>query len=138
MTYLRDFYDVMGECGMDRPPWKAWHAHATDNAELWPLLDRKTRKLIGGVFFKGHTVHIAVKPEWQGRWISKTLLAAYRQWTHDCEIVAHPPKGNKAAVALCERLGLKNISDRDDMKLTSIAHPDLVFYAKEANPCPQP
>lgn len=104
MTYLRDFYDVMGECGLDRPPWEAWHAWASDNAELWPLTDRN-RKLVGGVFFKGQTVHIAVKPEWQGRWVSKTLLKAYRQWTHDCEIVATPPADNRAACELAQRLG---------------------------------
>jgi RimJ/RimL family protein N-acetyltransferase len=106
VTYLRDFYDVMGACGMTRPGWEAWHAWATDNAELWPLTD-KTGKLVGGVFFKGQTVHIAVHPEWQGRWISKALLRAYKTWTHECEIVAAPEVGNKPARNLAERLGFE-------------------------------
>lgn len=106
MTYLRDFYEVMGECGMTRPPWQTWHAHATDNAELWPLMD-KDRKLIGGVFFKGHTVHIAVKPEWQGRWISKALLKAYRTWTHPIPIFAPIKPDNTKAVQLATRLGFR-------------------------------
>jgi RimJ/RimL family protein N-acetyltransferase len=106
LTYLRDFYDVMGACGMARPEWEAWHAWATDNAELWPLTDR-TGKLIGGMFFKGHTVHIAVHPDWQGKWISKTMLRGYKAWTHDCEIHATPEVGNTKARELAERLGLK-------------------------------
>lgn len=106
MTYLRDFYDVMGACGMARPEWEAWHAWATDNAELWPLTDT-AGKLIGGVFFKGHAVHIAVHPDWHGKWVSKALLKAYRQWTHDCEIVATPEVANAAAREFAQRLGFK-------------------------------
>jgi RimJ/RimL family protein N-acetyltransferase len=107
MSYLRAFYEVMGECGLTRPPWEAWQAWASDNAELWPITD-KAGVLVGGVFFKGQSVHIAVKPEWHGRWISKRLLKAYRQWTHECEIVATPEVGNKAACELAARLGFKN------------------------------
>jgi RimJ/RimL family protein N-acetyltransferase len=106
VTYLRDFYDVMGACGMARPEWEAWHAWATDNAELWPLTD-KTGKLVGGVFFKGHTVHIAVHPDWHGRWISKALLRGYKAWTHECEIVATPEVGNDKARTLADRLGFE-------------------------------
>lgn len=126
MTYLRDFYEVMAECGLKPPPWEQWHAYATDNAELWPITD-KDRKLIGGVFFKGHTVHIAIKPQWQGRWISKALLKAYKQWTHECEIVAHPAVGNTAARELAQRLGFKF------KEIT----PNGMFaiYVKEPTPC---
>jgi RimJ/RimL family protein N-acetyltransferase len=129
LTYLRDFYDVMGECGMARPEWEAWHAWATDNAELWPLTD-KAGKLVGGVFFKGHTVHIAVHPEWQGRWISKSLLKAYREWTHECEIYASPPVDNKAARTLAERLGFeyRGLSDEGP----------FAVYVKRPVPCQQP
>jgi RimJ/RimL family protein N-acetyltransferase len=123
VTHLRDFYDVMGACGMARPEWEAWHAWATDNAELWPLTD-KTGKLVGGVFFKGHTVHIAVHPDWQGKWISKTMLKAYREWTHECEIVATPPADNVAACELARRLGFK------ERGRTSA---DYIIFVKEAN-----
>jgi RimJ/RimL family protein N-acetyltransferase len=128
LTYLRDFYDVMGACGMARPEWEAWHAWATDNAELWPLTD-KAGKLVGGVFFKGHTVHIAVHPDWQGKWINKAMLRGYKAWTHECEIHAAPEVGNKPARNLAERLGFKFRGLTDDGLFAK--------YAKEPVPCQQ-
>lgn len=128
MDYLRGFYDVMGECGMTRPQWEAWRAWATDNAVLWPLTD-KAGNILGGVFFKGHTVHIAVKPQWQGRWINKTILKAYRQWTHDCEIVATPEVGNTKARTLAERLGFIYRGTTENGL--------FAIYAKEATCRPQ-
>lgn len=105
LPYLREFYEVMGDCGMQRPTWEMFCAHAADNAELWPLV--KGGKVVGGVFFKGHTIHIAVKPEWQGRWLTKRLRRAWDTYTHECELFAHPHTTNKAACALAERLGFK-------------------------------
>lgn len=106
MNHLRAFYDVMLACNLQPPAWEVWSAYATDNAEFWPIMDRRQEKLIGGVLFKGHTVHIAIHPDHQKRWITKAMLAGYRQWTHDCEIVATPPVDNVAASNLAKRLGL--------------------------------
>ncbi len=116
MEHLRAFYEVMGACGLARPPWEAWLAHATENAELWPLLDHTQTppRLFGGVLFKGHTVHIAIHPDYQRRWISKRLFRAYEQWEHDCEIIAHPPVENVAARNLAHRLGFKYRGDTDN------------------------
>lgn len=127
MTYLRDFYEVLGECGMDRPPWPEWEAWATDNAELWPLRDGD--RFIGGVFFKGHTVHIAVKPEYQRRWITKRILKAFRSWTHECEIVANPAVDNIAARKLAGGLGFKYHGTSPGRK--------FAIYIKEPVPCLQ-
>lgn len=123
MSYLSEFYGIMGKCGMDRPPLEAWLAHARENAELWPIV--KQGKLVGGIFFKGHIIHIAVLPEWHKRWITKEMLRAYRTWTHDCEIVAHPPQDNKAARALLEALGFKYRTTQRE----------FAIYVKEPNPC---
>lgn len=103
--YLRQFYEIMGECGMIRPPWEAWRAHATENAQLWPI--GTAGKMIGGVLWKGHTVHIAVLPQWQGRWLRKAHLAAWKQFTHECDIYATPMADNQAACRLAERLGFE-------------------------------
>lgn len=108
MSYLRDLHAVLVRCEMAPPPFDQWSAFYSDNAEMWPILDRKTAKLIGGVMFKGHTVHLAVDPMWQGRWVTKTLLRAYRAWSHDCEIHATPHKDNARAIELCRRLGLEH------------------------------
>ncbi len=105
LPYLREFYDVLGDCGQPRPSWDAFCAHAAVNAELWPLM--KGGKMVGGVFFKGHTIHIAVKPEWHGRWLTKRLRRAWDTYTHECDVLASPRTDNKAACALAERLGFK-------------------------------
>ena len=107
MTYLRDLYAILERCGDKPPPFEEWHAYWTENAEFWPIVG-KDRKLIGGVLFKGHTVHVSVAPEWQCRWLTKTMLKAYRVWTHDCDIVAHPHKSNARAIELCRRLGMRH------------------------------
>lgn len=125
---LRQFYEVMVACGMTVPPWQAWQAWAGDNAELWPLTDT-TGKLVGGVFFKGQTVHIAVHPDWHGRWISKRLLKAYRQWQHECEIVATPEVGNTAARTLAQRLGFEYRGLTDNGL--------FAIYVKKETPCQQ-
>lgn len=125
---MRDFYDVMQACGMNVPPIEAWLAHYSQNSELWPIM--REGKMIGGVLFKGHLVHIAVRPEWHGRWITRDMLRGYRSWIHDVPIVATPPRENAQACALAERLG---------MKRTGVTGPggQFIIYEKEPNPCPQ-
>lgn len=125
VDHLRAFYDVMVSCGLTVPPWEAWKAHASENAELWPII--KGGELVGGIFFKGQTIHIAVRPDWQGRWITPTILRAFRQWQHECEIVATPPQDNKAACALAERVGFK----------FRAPHRQFRVYAKEPTTCHQ-
>lgn len=126
MDYLRDFYEVMQACGIAHMPWEAWQAHASENAELWPITD-KEGKLVGGVFFKGQTIHIAVHPDWHGKWISKKLLSAYRQWTHECEIVATPEVNNQPARELASRLGFKFCGLTENGRFAK--------YVKEPVPC---
>jgi RimJ/RimL family protein N-acetyltransferase len=125
MDALRDFYEVMGACGLARPEWQAWQAWASDNADLWPIV--KNGEVIGGVFFKGQTVHIAIRPDWQGRWLTPSMIRAYKTWAHECEIVAHPPKDNEAACQLAQRLGFK----------FRAPHNEFNVYVKEPT-CPQP
>lgn len=131
MDYLRAFYDIMGECGMLRPPWEVWRAYASDNAELWPIMGRSqdgAPLMVGGVLFKGHTIHIAVRPDWQGRWIRPSMLKAWRQhYTHECDLYATPMADNAAACELAERLGFQRRGTSGQS----------VIYVKEKVPCPQ-
>lgn len=123
---LRDFYEILGACGMQRPPWDVWYAAATDNAELWPII--RGGRMIGGVLFKGHSIHIAVLPEWQGRWVTKSMLRAWRtQYEHECDLYATPDTSNRAACELCERLGF-----RLQRRLGQSS-----IYVKERTLCPQ-
>jgi GNAT superfamily N-acetyltransferase len=111
MDYLREFYDIMGKCDMPRPPYAEWRAWATDNAEVWPI--NGGGKMIGAVLFKGHTIHIAVLPEWRGRWIKPSMLKAWRnEYPHAADLFALPHDDNREACELAERLGFREAPGR--------------------------
>ncbi len=128
MTPLRAFHDVMVAAKMAPPPWETWRAALGENFELWPMTDQtQGGKLIGGVLFVGQTIHIAIHPDYHGRWISRRLLAAYRTWTHECEIVATPPHSNRRARLLALKLGFKKKRRQGQ----------FTIYVKEPTSCPQ-
>lgn len=128
MDHLRSFYDVMLAAKMAPPPWEMWRAALGQNFELWPMTDqRRGGQLFGGVLFVGQTIHIAIHPDYHGRWLSKHLLKAYRTWTHPCEIVATPPHDNRAARLLALKLGFKKRCRQGQ----------FTMYVKEPTPCPQ-
>lgn len=102
-TPLEQFYEVMIACGMKVPDYEVWARHYSENAELWPI--EKEGRLIGGILFKGHMIHIAVHPEWHGRWLTKAMLRGYQQWTPECDVLAMIPKENAEAIELARRLG---------------------------------
>jgi RimJ/RimL family protein N-acetyltransferase len=132
MTMMRELYDVLVRCDMSPPPFEEWSAYYSENAELWPIA--KDGKFVGGVLFKGHTVHIAVHPDWQGRWLTAAMLRGYRAWTHDCEIFATPALNNAAACRLAERLGLERRGQTDCGRYAIyIKAPNPL---KEEVPCP--
>lgn len=107
---LERFYDLMVSCGIEEPLGReAWLKWASENSELWPIV--KNGEMVGGVLFKGHTVHIVVRNDWQGRWITKSMLRAYPQWRPTCDVYAPIRKGNTKAVALAERLGFRLQND---------------------------
>lgn len=110
MDFLREFYDIIGECGIPRPPYEAWRAWATDNAELWPVCHQE--KMVGGVLWKGSTVHIAVRPGWHGRWVRPSHMRAWRAWNHQTTLYATPSDDNAEACALAKRLGFREAPER--------------------------
>lgn len=118
---MREFYDVMVACGMNVPPIEAWLAHYSLETELWPITDSEGR-MFGGILFKNHMVHIAVRPEYHGRWVSPKLLRAYRAWTHDCDIFATPHQDNRRAIEFAKRLGFQE----------SGSHGEFIILKKEA------
>lgn len=133
---LRAFYEIIGATGAPRPSWEVWKEHASDNAELWPI--QREGKMIGGVLFKGHTVHIAILPEWHGRWITKAMLRAWRQFDHGVNLYATPT--SDSARVLAERLGFVLCKDDDPGVgiLWRVVSPNHKTYVKERNPCLQP
>jgi GNAT superfamily N-acetyltransferase len=132
---LRGFYEIMDACGMPRPPYEVWRRHATENAELWPI--PSGNKLVGGVLWKGHTVHIAVHPDFHGRWITPNLMRAWRRCTWAVEIFATPLTSNRAACMLAERLGfeLRGTQGACSIYVHPATPPNVTAPAKEEQPC---
>lgn len=110
MDYLREFYDIIGKCGMDRPPYEAWLKRATENAQVWPVMAEG--KMVGGVLWKGHTAHVAVLPEWRGRWLRPSHLRAWLSWDHPTDIYAKPT--TEEARRLAEKLGFVPIDEEGE------------------------
>lgn len=128
MTEMRHFYDVLVRCKLSPPPFEEWHAFYSVNTALWPIIARDTGEMIGGVLFKGHLIHMAVVPEWQGRWLNKTVLRAYRTWTNEADVIAAIPPDNTQAITLAQRLGWKHRGVEEGFEI----------YVKEKATCPQP
>ena len=61
--------------------------------------------MVGGILWKGHSVHIAVRPAYHCRWLKKSHLRAWRQFAHPVALFATPAADNTRAVELAERLG---------------------------------
>jgi GNAT superfamily N-acetyltransferase len=109
MDYLRRFYDISAAAGVPiAEPFEVWapclrEAMLQAKADLWPI--GAHGQMIGGVLFMADTMHVAVLPEWQGRWISKALRRAYDTWTHDIPIRAIVQPDNRKVIELATRLG---------------------------------
>lgn len=128
---LRACYELMGECGLKRPPWAQWREHASENAEVWPIGGgAKNAELVGFILFKEHTIHIAVKPQWHGRWVRPSMFKAWRDtYAHACDLYATPDANNAPAIALCERLGFRRTDE-------NIGQPDnSIVFVKEKVAC---
>jgi ribosomal protein S18 acetylase RimI-like enzyme len=120
---LDALFDIMVACHMDVPLREQWIAHYMgENCELWPLM--KGDKLVGGILFTGHVLHIAVHPDWQGRWVTKDMLRGYRAWYHEVTLYAYPHKNNAQAIELLKRLGWKQSQ-------AETINPDHIVYIKE-------
>jgi RimJ/RimL family protein N-acetyltransferase len=107
---LRTCYEILGECGMERPPFEEWRRTASENGEVWPIagVDKGEPLVVGFVLFKGHSIHVAVKPAWRGRWIKPSMLKAWRsKYEHECDLYATPDRFNMPARRLAERLGFR-------------------------------
>lgn len=109
MNFLRRFYDISAAAGVPlAEPWEQWgpamqEAIALQKAELWPI--GAHGEMVGGVLLLADTVHVAVLPEWQGRWITRALRRAYDTWTHAIPIRAIVKPDNRKVIALATRLG---------------------------------
>jgi RimJ/RimL family protein N-acetyltransferase len=123
--FLRQFYDILGQTEGTRPPVEAWLAFARENAQLWPI--ECDGKMVGGVLWKGHTVHIAVLPEYHGRWLRRSHLRAWRQMQFPVDVYATPAADNAAACELARRLGFRE---------QGRAGQSIIFIKERS--CPQP
>ena len=109
---LERFYDLMMACGIHDPIGReGWLRFYSENSELWPVI--KQGEMVGGVLFKGHTVHIAIRPDWQKRWITKAMLRGYAHWKPTVDVVAPINKQRPDARRLADRLGLVLRSEDD-------------------------
>lgn len=119
---LARFYDIMVRAKLDPPPWEKWQPYASAaDADLWPIC--RHGLMIGGVFFKAGTIHVAVAPGWEKRWVTPSILKAWRNIGHPVPLVGHIRADNHVAIELAKRLGFKFKAD------AGLFH----FYVKE--PC---
>lgn len=109
---LSQFFDLMLEAGIEPDASKdEWLRVFSEDSELWPIL--KNGQMVGGVLFKGNTVHIAIKPEWRKRWITKSMLKAYPQWKPLIDVKAPIRKDNADSIALAKRLGFELLEETE-------------------------
>jgi GNAT superfamily N-acetyltransferase len=107
---LEQFYDLMLECGITPEEGRdEWLAFFREDHVIWDIAPKG--EVIGGVLFKGCTVHIAVKPEWHKRWVTKSMLRAYPYWKPQIDVLAPIRKGNKDSIDLAEHLGLELLEE---------------------------
>lgn len=107
---LRAFYDLMLLNGLQPGPYEAWRLMFAHNTEIWPI--QREGQVIGGVLFRGHTVHIVVHPDWHSRWATKGMMRAVKTWAHDVPITAMIGRDNQPSIRLAEHIGFKHASDQ--------------------------
>jgi GNAT superfamily N-acetyltransferase len=126
MNTLRRFYDICTEAGVPMSePFEVWepamqHAILEQKADLWPI--GAHGEMIGGAMFMADTVHLAILPAWQGRWMTKALRRAYDTWTHTVPIRAIVRPDNHKIIEFDNRLGFTFRSD-DGLYHTYIKEP---------------
>ena len=105
MVDIQGIYNIASSVTPEIEPFEEWSAFWTDkDSAIWPI-GSKSGELIGAVMFKFNTVHICVKPEWQGHWVRREHLDGLKAWKHEVPIIAAIPEGNTKAVKFATRLG---------------------------------
>ena len=110
---LLDAYDIYLRSGLPVGPRDEWLEFFRD-AELWPIA--RDGKYVGMILIHqaptGQVlIHIGVLPEWQGRWVTKSMLKAYPHWKPQCPVYAMVGKSNRPTENLVRKLGFKYHSD---------------------------
>lgn len=104
MNLLAKFHEIATKAGLPIEPWDEWSQTFTPEVtEVWPII--KGEETIGGVLFWHNTIHIAVLPEWQGKWVTKDMIKAYKTWTHTVPIVAMIKLGDSHLEKFATRFG---------------------------------
>lgn len=101
---LTDYLEIAIESGIEVPDRDAW-LRVFANSEIWPIC--RNGEAVGGVLFMANTVHIAIKPEWQKRWATKSMLRAYPTWKPECDVLAPIRKSNTDSIRLAKHLGFE-------------------------------
>lgn len=120
---LLDAYDIYLRTGLPVGPRDEWLEFFRD-AELWPIA--RDGKYVGMILIHqaptGQVlIHIGVLPEWQGRWVTKSMLKAYPHWKPQCPVYALVERTNYSLCRTVRKL---------DFKLHSEAN-DYLVYVKE-------
>jgi len=108
---IDSFYDIMVEAGIQpRQSREDWLKFFSEDSELWPIV--KGGEMVGGVLFRSNTVHIAIKPEWQKKWVTPSMMRAYPHWKPLIDVIAPIQKGNEASARLAKRLGFELLEEQ--------------------------
>lgn len=89
-----EFAQETGLCTDEFEPWRECFKAAT----LWPIGSRDG-KLIGTVMLHGMPdasvmMHVTVKPKFEGKWVSKSILRAFKGWRPGVPVVTLVKEGD--------------------------------------------
>lgn len=92
-------WKIATSAGITQDAWPDW-AHYFAASTLWPIA--KENKIIGFLMLHGMPddtimMHTIVAPEWEGRWVNKTILRAFRGWDCGCDVVTLVGEGKEKA-----------------------------------------
>jgi len=88
---FRAVWGIARESGICQDEFEPWH-ECFKASTIWPIGSR-SGEMIGAVMFHGMPdasimMHVVVKPEWEGKWLNKSILKAFKGWQPGVSIVA--------------------------------------------------
>ena len=87
---FRKTWEIARESGVCHDEWEPWY-ECFKASTLWPV-GNAAGELTGVILFHGMgdgsvMMHCVIRPDWEGRWINKTILKAFRNWKPGVPVV---------------------------------------------------